>query len=174
MRRDDAALVAAVRQGRSGLFAELVERHAPAVFRIVRSAVNQDMDAEDLAQETFLAAYRGLDGLAEPARFRAWLLSIAGRKAADHLRRKSRRGRLLPLEDEPPALPPSDREDRLRAIEGVVARLSPAARLVFALRHHEGLSCRQIARTLDLPEGTVYSRLSRIHQTIRGALGAAG
>ncbi len=173
MRKDDADLVEAIRAGRRGLFAELVDRHAATVFRLVRAGVNQNMDAEDLAQETFLAAYRGLARLKEPARFRAWLLTIASRKVADHLRKKSRRGRLLPLDEEPIAPVPDDRADRLAAIERVINRLAPAARLVFALRHHEGLSCRQIARMLDLPEGTVYSRLSRAHETIRGALGAA-
>lgn len=166
---DDAALVEAVLQGRTDAFGDLVTRHAPAVFRLIRAAVRQAADAEDLAQEAFLAAYRSLERLREPRRFRAYLLGIAARKAADHLRRKPRRP--LPLEGEPVAPEPApDRAPLLAAVARVVAGLPPEARLVFALRHHEGLSCVQIAELLDEPAGTVYSRLSRAHATIRKAV----
>ena len=59
------------------------------------------------------------------------------------------------------------------AVEQVVGRLDADARLIFALRHHEGLSCAQIARILDLSKGTVYTRVSRIHNVIRRAMEVA-
>lgn len=171
IRPDDAALVEAVRNGRGERFAELVDRHAAAVFRIVRAAVRQEADAEDLAQETFLSAYKSLPRLRDPRRFRAHLLVIAARKATDYLRRKGRRGIPAPLTEEPPARPPNRRVAQLARVEAAVAALPPESRLVFALRHHEGLACTQIAKMLEVPEGTVYSRLSRTHAEIRRALG---
>ena len=169
-RREDSDLVEAVRAGRTELFADLVDRHAPAVFRVVRASVSHEADAEDIAQEVFLASYRGLPRLREPARFRAHLLSIAARKVVDHLRRKLRREAPLPLRGDPPARPAGCPLSIPAAVEQVVDALPPQARLVFALRHHEGLSCVQIARLLELKEGTVYSRLSRIHAAIRRAV----
>lgn len=171
MRRDDAAIVRAVREGRTELFADLVDRHAGAVFRVVRSAVRHGPDAEDIAQESFLASFRALPRMRDPRSFRAHLLAIAARKVADHLRRKRSRPREVALEAEPAA-----RESGagggalLAAVQAEVDRLSPDARLLVALRHHEGLSCVQIARLLDLPEGTVYSRISRLHAALRRAL----
>jgi DNA-directed RNA polymerase specialized sigma24 family protein len=64
---------------------------------------------------------------------------------------------------------PREDSDLLVVVRQVVDAMPDEARLVFALRHHEGLSCVQIASLLDRPEGTIYSRLSRIHAAIRRA-----
>jgi RNA polymerase sigma-70 factor (ECF subfamily) len=170
--RDDAEIVRAVAKGRTELFAELVDRHSAAVFRLVRAAVRQEADAEDVAQEVFLASYRALPRLRDPARFRAHLLAIATRKVADYIRRRQR-PEPQPLREEPaaPALPA--RSAKLAAVEAVVDRLDARSRLIFALRHHEGLPCRQIARLLEVADGTIYSRLSRIHAAIRKAVEVA-
>ena len=167
---DDAALVEAVKRGGTERFAELVDRHSGAVFRLVRAAIRNPDDAEDLAQDAFVAAFGSLRRLRDPSRFRPYLLAIASRRVIDYIRRNKRRGHMLPLEHEPAAPAPDERQDLLEAVERVAATLPPEARLVFALRHHEGLSCIQIARMLELPAGTVYSRLARIHKAIRRAL----
>ncbi len=172
MRHDDKQWVEEVRAGRTESFRNLVERHSAAVFRIARSVARQNADAEDLAQEAFVAAFRHLDRLRDPNRFRAFLLAIASRKATDFIRRRQRRAPFLPLLEEPAAErdgPPTETTARLDVVRRVVDQLADDARLVFALRHHEGLSCVQIAKFLDVPEGTIYSRLSRIHARIRKA-----
>lgn len=171
--RDDGEIVRAVVQGRTELFAELVDRHAAAVFRLVRAAVCQQADAEDIAQEVFLASYRALGRLREPSRFRAHLLAIAARKVADYIRRRRRRAEPQPLVEEPAAPAAPAPSSKVAAVEAVVDRLDARSRLVFALRHHEGLPCRRIARLLDVAEGTIYSRLSRIHAAIRRAVEVA-
>jgi RNA polymerase sigma-70 factor (ECF subfamily) len=169
MRMDDRELVEAVRAGRTELFAGLVDRHAAAVFRLIRAAIRHEADAEDIAQEVFLASFLGLGRLRDPGRFRAHLLSIAARRVADHLRRKLRRTSSS-LQEEPAAPPPKESRELLAAVERELQKLPPEARLIFALRHHEGLSCVQIARMLELPHGTVYSRISRTHAAIRRAV----
>ncbi|MCZ6786000.1 MAG: RNA polymerase sigma factor [Planctomycetota bacterium] len=170
MRVDDGAIITAILEGRTDRFAELVDRHAPAVFRLIRAAIRHRQDVEDLAQEVFVAAFRSLGRLEDRARFRAYLLSITSRRIADVFRRKKRRGETLSLDHEPSAPDPSVGSDVMEAVESVVARLPSEARLIFALRHHEGLSCRRIGELVNSPSGTVYSRLSRVHAAIRRAL----
>ena len=170
MRVDDGAIITAILEGRTDRFAELVDRHAPAVFRLIRAAIRHRQDAEDLAQEVFVAAFRSLGRLKDRERFRAYLLSITSRRIADVFRRKKRRGETLSLDHEPPAPDPPVGSEVMDAVESVVARLPADARLIFALRHHEGLSCRKIGELIHSPYGTVYSRLSRVHSAIRRAL----
>jgi RNA polymerase sigma-70 factor (ECF subfamily) len=170
VRVDDEATITAILEGRTDRFAELVDRHAPAVFRLVRSAIRHRQDVEDLAQEIFVAAFRSLSRLQDRARFRAYLLSIASRRIADVFRRKKRRGETLSLDHEPAAPDPAAGSDVMEAVESVVALLPSESRLIFALRHHEGLSCRKIGELLNRPSGTVYSRLSRVHAAIRRVL----
>ena len=169
---DDSRVIAAIRAGRTEMFAALVEKYAGSVFRIVRSAIRHEADAEDLAQEVFLASFNSLDRLRDPGRFRAHLVAIASRKVIDHLRRKKVRSRVQELSEEPVApAPDSGRTAELAdAVGRVVDGMDDESRLYFSLRHHEGLSCVQIARLLDKPEGTVYSRISRIHAAIRRAM----
>ncbi|MEE8106840.1 MAG: RNA polymerase sigma factor [Planctomycetota bacterium] len=167
--RNDGEIVQSILAGRPERFAELVDRHAPAVFRLLRAAISHRQDAEDLGQEVFLAAYRSLARLKDPDRFRAYLMRIASRRIIDRLRRKKRRPDALPLEDEP-AIENSELRATVRAVEEVVATLPAPARLMFALRHHEGLSCKQIARLLNRPAGTIHSQLFRTHAAIRSAL----
>ena len=169
----DADVVRAVLAGRTELFRELVDRHAPGVFRIVRSVARQAADAEDLAQDVFLSSYKNLARLRDPARFRAHLMVIAARKAADFIRR--RRPAALPLVEEPAARESSSGRTAtlVAAVEGVVQTLPEESRLVFALRHHEGLSCKQIAELLDVSATTIYTRLSRLHARIRARVKVA-
>jgi len=173
VRIDDSSLVRAVLRGDPEPFRELVERHAAAVFRVVRSAASQAHDADDLAQEVFAAAYRALAKIKDPARFRPYVLSIAARKSADHLRRRRARPS-LPLLEEPPAPPPPPRASLLDAVADAVDALPPETRLLVALRHHEGLSCLRIAEVLGLTPSAVYTRLSRAHAALRRALEVRG
>ena len=99
--RNDGEIVQAILSGRTERFTELVDRHAPAVFRLLRAAISHRQDAEDLGQEVFLAAYSSLGRLKDPDRFRAYLMRIASRRIIDRLRRKKRRPDALPLEAEP-------------------------------------------------------------------------
>ena len=133
---DDKSLVEAVRGGRTELFADLVDRHASAVFRLVRAAIRNDSDVEDIAQDTFLASYKSLDRLRDPRRFRSHLLAIAARKVVDHLRKKKVRSGQVQMTDDPPLPDMSEVRSLVAAVEEVVARLDADARLIFALRHH--------------------------------------
>ena len=149
----------------------LIRRHERAVFALASASLGgpaRRADVEDCAQEAFLAAYRALGSLREPAAFGAWLLGIARLQARKALKRRGRH----PVQSLPEGLPfpqplASGAEEALQAL----SRLPDPEREAVALRHLAGRSPSQIAASLDLPEGTVRSRISRGLARLRGKLG---
>src|SRR5262249_4604168 len=171
------------RQGMSGSDRQLVRRslsgdrrafdllyhvHISRVFHFLRRLTGEEAEAEDLTQETFLAAYRSLASWRGEGRFGTWLCGIAFRQYA-----AARRHRRLETEslDESAELlavaPGSDplsqclQHEQLRRIETALAALPPLPREVFVLVKVEGLSYREAAEWLGVPLGTVQSRLWR-------------
>ncbi len=152
-----AALVAASVEGDGGATAELVRRTQPAVWRLCR-VLGGPAVADDLAQETYLRALRSLPSYRGDAPVLPWLLSIARRVCADHVRTATRRRRL---------------GERLRqiartaeapgptGIEELLAGLDPDRREAFALTQLLGLSYDEAARAIGCPIGTVRSRVAR-------------
>ncbi|HEY7510995.1 MAG TPA: sigma-70 family RNA polymerase sigma factor [Vicinamibacteria bacterium] len=138
-------------------------------FRMTRNA----HDAEDLVQETFLRAYRAFDGFTPGSNIRAWLYTILHRVRTDAFRRSRRSPRTVELADEGPAVPPPQDalaqggEDLARALES----LPDVFRNAVVLRDVEDFSYQEIARILDVPMGTVMSRIHRGRALLRQALG---
>jgi RNA polymerase sigma-70 factor (ECF subfamily) len=138
-------------------------------FRMTRNA----HDAEDLVQETFLRAYRAFDGFTPGSNIRAWLYTILHRVRTDAFRRSRRSPRTVELADEGPAVPPPQDalaqggEDLARALES----LPDVFRDAVVLRDVEDFSYQEIARILDVPIGTVMSRIHRGRALLRTALG---
>jgi RNA polymerase sigma-70 factor (ECF subfamily) len=138
-------------------------------FRMTRNA----HDAEDLVQETFLRAYRAFDGFTPGSNIRAWLYTILHRVRTDAFRRSRRSPRTVELADEGPAVPPPQDalaqggEDLARALES----LPDVFRDAVVLRDVEDFSYQEIARILDVPMGTVMSRIHRGRALLRQALG---
>ena len=167
---DDRRLVTAILSGEPDRFAELVERHAPAVRRIVGQDVRDAGLRDELVQTTFLLAFRGLRGLETPDRLEAWLARIARNAVADELtRRSTRNGREVALDGLDVAA---------RGREGggwiweEVARLSKEAREVLTLRYRDGLSYREVAGRLGVPASTVRGRIYEARRALRRRLEA--
>lgn len=158
----DQTLIAAYRQGDQRAASELVRRHGPAVARFLYSSGSPAADIEDLVQETFFRAFRGLERWRGEASFRSWLFTIAGNLTRDAFRR--RKGHeVITLEDrdladgtDPDAeLAAGELEARLRAELGRLPRLQ---REVFLLRAQDGASYEEIARSLGTTPGA-----ARVH-----------
>jgi len=121
--------------------------------------------ANDVLQECFLLIYRKLRFLREPRAYRAWVYRLAARRAFQHLRRWQGRpdtpvaADMLELV---PAPPPADRPDPLvaSAVEEQILRLTPNIRTVIVLHYFAGMSIREVSGVLDIPDGTVKSRLA--------------
>ena len=138
-------------------------------FRMTRNA----HDAEDLVQETLLRAYRAFDGFTPGSNIRAWLYTILHRVRTDAFRRSRRSPQTVEMADEGPAVPPPQDalarggEDLVRALES----LPDVFRDAVVLRDVEDFSYQEIARILDVPIGTVMSRIHRGRALMRTALG---
>ncbi len=142
-------------------FRELAPAATRLAFRVAWSVVRERGDAEEIAQEALLRAYRHFPRLRARARFEAWLVRVAWRLAMDHLRagrRRERReweaGRRSALA----ATPKESREFRLALVEEI-ERLPRKLRMVLILAGIEGYDTQEISRLAGVPEGTVKSRL---------------
>lgn len=176
----DEALAAQVRtSGDVAAFAQLVTRYRSRVVALARRmlAGNGPDEAEDVAQEAFVAAYdkRASYRAGEP--FRPWLYRIAVNRCLDRLRARSRRPVILEIESVPE--PSGEGADPLSALlteesevrlQEAVAALPPKLRAVFLLRHLDDLSYDEIAIATGLPLGTVKTHLFRARAQLRLAL----
>jgi RNA polymerase sigma-70 factor (ECF subfamily) len=160
---DDRALVEALRSGDPNAPRLLIERFQGVVFALCYRMTGHRHDAEDLAQETFLRALRGITGFDAVRPIRPWLLGIAANRCRTALSRKSKRPSLIEsadeCEDPRPVLP--DADELATELERALRRLRPEYRAVFTLFHEQNLPYEDIARALDRPVGTVKTWLHR-------------
>jgi RNA polymerase sigma-70 factor (ECF subfamily) len=190
----DADLVARARQGDSAAFGELVDRHRTAVYRAALAATGSHADADDVAQDAFVLAYRRLDSFRGEASFKTWLLSIAWRQALNRRRMVTRMLRRLVMTvaagaDEPAltleataspvATGPTPEEAAMtgelaRAVRREIAALSPRLRDALLLAQSGEYSYDEIGAMLGVPVGTIKWRVSEARRLIRRGLEQRG
>lgn len=163
----DGDLVQAARAGDERAFGTLVERHHAGVYRLALSFVSDTDTAQDVAQDTFLKAFRALDGYRGDAPFRSWLFTIAANEAKAQLRRRVRRKETA-LDDAGPVAgdeaSPADAAvvtDEAERARRVLATLPEKQRLSVTLRIDEGLSFREIGALIGSSEGA--ARVNYFH-----------
>ena len=159
-RRSDAALVRSAQAGSAEAAEELFRRHWPAVHRSAWLVVHDAAAAEDIAQEAFVSALRALDRFDRPRPLAPWLHRIVVNRAIDWARARALRpetGADTVLE----AAAPEVRDALGDEVLAALADLGPEHRAVVVLRHLLGYTPGEIAAMLDLPRGTVNSRLRR-------------
>ena len=176
-RSTDSALVEKAREGDDSAFHELVDRYASFLLTLAVSLSGNAADAEDLVQEAFSGAFRGLAAFEGRASVKTWLTRILMRQAARHLRiTRKRRATFLPLEaaadagagDASGHAAADTRLDVMAAIRS----LSPEHQEVIVLRELQGLSYEEMAQVLEVPRGTVESRLFRARRAMQELLKA--
>jgi RNA polymerase sigma-70 factor (ECF subfamily) len=167
MRPNERALISHARRGAPDAVEELFRRHWRSVWRAAFALTMRRELANDIAQEAFVRAMSSLDRFDDSRPFAPWLTRIAANLAIDELRRERRLdpGQTVDIGAEPG--PESD--DR---VVRAVARLEPERRLIVALHYWLDYSTPEIARLLELPLGTVASRLSRALDELRTDLEA--
>lgn len=159
-------LVAAARRGDEGAFAALVRAHERRVFRLAGRFFRRREDVEEVAQETFLLAWRKLDGYRAAAPLEHWLTRVCLNCCYQRLRRARPPGEELP--EELPGTGP-DPAARLE-VERLLRRLPPADRFVLLLLDGEGWSVEEIARRLGWTTVNVKVRAHRARKRLRRVL----
>jgi len=188
---DDRSLVAEAQAGSRGAFEELVRRYDRDVLRLALNLMKRPEDARDVYQDAFLKVYRNLHRFRFECSFYTWLYRIVTNVCLDHLRRRQSRP-----EDQAPESNPSYQDegtdfferqkehrptlDPERSLMGkelgaqiamAMRQLSPRERVVFEMKHYQGLKLRAIGDALGTSEETVKNSLFRATRKLRNQLG---
>jgi RNA polymerase sigma-70 factor (ECF subfamily) len=169
-RRGDAALVRAAQGGSAVAVEELFRRHWPAAHRSAWLVVHDAAAAEDIAQEAFVSALRALDRFDRRRPLAPWLHRIVVNRAIDWARARALRPE-TGADTLPEPVAPETAGEMGDELVAALAELGPEHRAVVVLRHLLGYTPGEIATMLDLPRGTVNSRLRRGLDALSIALG---
>jgi len=160
---DDAILVDAARDGDLGAFEAIVRRHQAAIYQVAQRLLGSPADAQDVTQDTFVRAWRGLAGFRRDSAVSTWLYRIVTRRCLDVLatRRPTEEleEHIAMIAGEP--IDSIERKERLRAVTRAIATLPAEQRVALTLREFEGLSYQEVADILDLSVPAVKGRIHR-------------
>lgn len=185
---DEAALIRAAQAGDQDAFERLVRSYDQSVLRLAMNLLRSPDDAADVYQEAFLRVYRNLDSFRFDCSFHTWLYRIVTNLCLDHLRKKKvRRTESTVVETEEGSV---DRLENMREssahadpqrvllsrelkgrIEDALGGMTPRERMVFEMRHYQGLRLRAIGEILGTTEEAAKNCLFRATQKMRSALG---
>ena len=187
-RVNDAELIRAAQQGDKAAFEELVRQYDQPVLRLALHLMGSEHEAKDIYQEAFLKVYRNLGSFRFECSFYTWVYRIVSNLCMDHLRRRqvrkedsgvrvSSEGEEVDLLEQHPdqragASPERElmRRELGKRIAGALTKLSPRERMVFEMKHYEGLKLRTIGEALNTTEETAKNTLFRATQKLRSAL----
>jgi RNA polymerase sigma-70 factor (ECF subfamily) len=179
----DEKLIADFQAGNERAFVELVERYKDRLINFVYRFLNDMTDAEDLVQETFLKVYKNKHAYREIAKFSTWIYTIAGNLARSELRKRKRRktftmSQLSFADNEfTPVDPGKDTEGIVfntyagEEIMKAIKQLTEPFKTIIILRDIQELSYEDISTILDIPMGTVKSRVNRARLKLQETLG---
>lgn len=185
---DEADLIRAAQRGDSAAFETLVQSYDQAVLRLACNLLRNEQDAFDIYQETFLRVYRNLNQFRFDCSFKTWLYRIVTNLCLDQLRKKKVRkeepttvttasGEVDRMAVVPEVNPLGDPQRNLMSaqlqgrIERVLSELTPRERMVFEMRHYQGMRLRAIGEVLGTTEEAAKNCLFRATQKMRSALG---
>ena len=171
----EAEIIRSAQGGDRNAFSELVRIHARGVFNVVYRMCGDELIAEDAAQETFIRAWQSLSSYRPQTPLRNWLYRIAFNAGLDMLRKEKR---ILPnaiedlnLSDGQPGLESLvSQQERTQLVQKAILSLPDASRAVLVLREYEEMSYQEISSTLDIPVGTVMSRLNYARKLLKDKL----
>lgn len=179
MHQSDKDLAQAAATGDAEAFHALIDRHAPDLFRLALSLSRKRADAEDICQETFIGAFRGIGKFNGTASIKTWLTRILLRNASKTWKKNRRRNYVSSeVMGEHGSGERHHREPQAKTttadiaidLVDMIARLGPDHREIVVLRERHGMSYDEIAQLLDIPRGTVESRLYRARAELRKLL----
>ena len=177
---NELVLISRARGGDRDAFGELVEQYRDNVYRLAYRMCGNAYDADEAAQEAFVAAWRALPNFRGDAKFSTWLYRLTTNAAIDVMRREKRHqtvgdGEMMDLADDADSPQETvERTEQQEAVQKALATLSEEYREVLLLRYMEELDYAEIADVLQLPSGTVKSRINRAKAALKTALLKSG
>ena len=178
--KDQENIIARARRGDADAFEQLVAAYRDQVFRLALRMCGNEADADEVAQEAFLSAWKALPNFRGDSQFSTWLYQLTTHAAIDLMRREKRQ---IAAEDitevsaPDPAPGPqqqAEQSETRQAVRDAMAQLSPEYRQIVVLRFLQELSYEEIGAVLKLPPGTVKSRLNRAKSQLKGILSKSG
>ncbi|MBI5092707.1 MAG: sigma-70 family RNA polymerase sigma factor [Candidatus Hydrogenedentes bacterium] len=163
------------RQGDPAAFGRLVNHYAPRIYAHLYRLVGNREEAEDLAQESFLRAFRALDRFDAARPFRTWLYTIATNAGLNALRSRRRRGESVPLDDAfslsdakiEEAWQALEREERAEHVARAIEKLPARSALLVHLHYREEMSLREAGEIVGMSEGAAKVALLRARRSLR-------
>ena len=177
---NELLLISRARGGDREAFGALVEKYRDNVYRLAYRMCGNAYDADEAAQEAFVAAWRALPNFRGDAKFSTWLYRLTTNAAIDVMRREKRHkavgdGEMVDLADDADSPQETvERTEQQEAVQKALATLSEEYREVLLLRYMEELDYAEIAEVLQLPSGTVKSRINRAKAALKAALLKSG
>ena len=177
---NELLLISRARGGDREAFGALVEQYRDNVYRLAYRMCGNAYDADEAAQEAFVAAWRALPNFRGDAKFSTWLYRLTANAAIDVMRREKRHqtvgdGEMVDLADDADSPQETvERTEQQEAVQKALATLSEEYREVLLLRYMEELDYAEIAEVLQLPSGTVKSRINRAKAALKTALLKSG
>ena len=178
--KDQENIIARARQGDADAFEQLVVAYRDQVFRLALRMCGNEADADEVAQEAFLSAWKALPNFRGDSQFSTWLYQLTSHAAIDLMRREKRQ---IAAEDitevsapDPGPSPQqqAERSETRQAVRDAMGQLSPEYRQIVVLRFLQELSYEEIGAVLKLPPGTVKSRLNRAKSQLKDILSKSG
>ena len=180
---DESAIIKRCLKGDVEAYGTLVDRYSTRIINVALMMVSDRHEAEDIAQDAFIRAFRGLAGFKGKAAFSSWLHQIALNLCRDHLKKRARGGAAVPMSEEtlegsrdgggeerPDSVIDGELSETMRQ---EIARLPYLYREAFVLRHLQGMEYFEVAAITRVPADTVRVRAYRARELLRGRLAPA-
>lgn len=178
--KDQEKIIARARRGDADAFEQLVVAYREQVFRLTLRMCGSEADADEVAQEAFLSAWKALPNFRGESQFSTWLYQLTTHAAIDLMRREKRQiaaDDITEVSAADPAPSPqqqAEQSEQREIVRDAILQLAPEQREVVVLRFMEELSYEEIGAVLKLPSGTVKSRLNRAKAQLKEILSKSG
>lgn len=177
--KDQEKIIARARRGDADAFEQLVVAYRDQVFRLALRMCGSEADADEVAQEAFLSAWKALPNFRGKSQFSTWLYQLTTHAAIDLMRREKRQiaADITEVSAADPAPSPqqqAEQSEQREIVRDAILQLAPEQREVVVLRFMEELSYEEIGAVLKLPSGTVKSRLNRAKAQLKEILSKSG
>lgn len=177
--KDQENIIARARRGDADAFEQLVVAYREQVFRLALRMCGSEADADEVAQEAFLSAWKALPNFRGESQFSTWLYQLTTHAAIDLMRREKRQiaADITEVSAADPAPSPqqqAEQSEQREIVRDAILQLAPEQREVVVLRFMEELSYEEIGAVLKLPSGTVKSRLNRAKAQLKEILSKSG